>query len=69
MLLDNINMKTIKFNKDKTVLLDGKNLLTRIISLKGGNWNECVKVEDRDGKITRTPVYPTFYKINGFYYV
>ena len=62
-------MKTIKFNKDKTVLLDGKNLLTRIISLKGGNWNECVKVEDRDGKITRTPVYPTFYKINGFYYV
>ena len=62
-------MKTIKFNKDKTVLLDGKNLLTRIISLKGGNWNGCVKVEDRDGKITRTPVYPTFYKINGFYYV
>ena len=62
-------MKTIKFNKDKTVLLNGKNLLTRIISLKGGNWNECVKVEDRDGKITRTPVYPTFYKINGFYYV
>ena len=62
-------MKTIKFNKDKTVLLDGKNLLTRIISLKGGNWNECVKVEDRDGKITRTPVYPTFYKINGYYYV
>ena len=62
-------MKTIKFNKDKTVLLDGKRILTRIISLKGGNWNECVKVEDRDGKITRTPVYPTFYNINGFYYV
>ena len=62
-------MKTIKFNKDKTVLLNGKNLLTRIISLKGGNWNECVKVEDRDGKITRTPVYPTFYKIGDFYYV
>ena len=62
-------MKTIKFNKDKTVLLDGKNLLTRIISLKGGNWNECVKVEDRNGKITRTPVYPTFYKIGDYYYV
>ena len=62
-------MKTIKFNKDKTVLLDGKNLLTRIISLKGGNWNECVKVEDRNGKITRTPVYPTFYKIRDYYYV
>ena len=62
-------MKTIKFNKDKTVLLDGKRILTRIISLKGGNWNECVKTEDSDGKITRTPVYPTFYKINGFYYV
>ena len=63
MLLDNINMKTIKFNKDKTVLLDGKNLLTRIISLKGGNWNECVKTEDSNGKIIRTPVYPAFYKI------
>ena len=62
-------MKTIKFNKDKTVLLDGKNLLTRITHLKGGNWNECVKTEDSNGKITRTPVYPTFYKINGFYYV
>ena len=62
-------MKTIKFNKNKTVLLDGKRILTRIISLKGGNWNECVKTEDSDGKITRTPVYPTFYKINGFYYV
>ena len=67
--MDNINMKTIKFNKDKTVLLDGKRILTRIISLKGGNWNECVKTEDSNGKITRTPVYPTFYKINGFYYV
>ena len=46
-------MKTIKFNKDKTVLLDGKNLLTRIISLKGESWRD----------------YPVFYKINGFYYV
>ena len=62
-------MKTIKYNKDKTVLLDGKKILTRIISLKGGNWNECVKTEDSNGKITRTPVYPAFYKINGFYYV
>ena len=62
-------MKTIKFNKDKTVLLNGKNILTRIISLKGGNWNECVKTEDSNGKITRTPVYPTFYKIGDFYYV
>ena len=65
-------MKTIKYNKDKTVLLNmfgSKRILTRIISLKGENWNSCVKVEDRDGKITRTPVYPAFYKINGFYYV
>ena len=54
--MDNINMKTIKFNKDKTVLLetdDGKRILTRIISLKGVSWRD----------------YPTFYKINGFYYV
>jgi len=51
--LDNINMKTIKYNKDKTVLLDGKRILTRIISLKGESWRD----------------YPTFYKINGFYYV
>ena len=53
MLLDNINMKTIKFNKDKTVLLDGKNILTRIIDLKGGSWRD----------------YPTFYKIGDYYYV
>ena len=51
--MDNIYMKTIKFNKDKTVLLDGKRILTRIISLKGESWRD----------------YPTFYKINGFYYV
>jgi hypothetical protein len=59
--MDNINMKTIKyievkrsaFLKDKKVLLDGKNILTRIIDLKGESWRE----------------YPTFYKINGFYYV
>ena len=54
--MDNLNMKTIKFNKDKTVLLEidgSKRILTRIISLKGVSWRE----------------YPTFYKINGFYYV
>ena len=46
-------MKTIKFNKDKTVLLDGKNLLTRIIDLKGVSWRD----------------FTAFYNINGFYYV
>ena len=51
--MDNINMKTIKFNKDKTVLLDGKKILTRIISLKGESWRN----------------YPTFYKIGDYYYV
>ena len=51
--MDNINMKTIKFNKDKTVLLDGKNLLTRITRLKGESWRN----------------YPTFYKIGDYYYV
>ena len=64
-------MKTIKFNKDKTVLLNGKNLLTRITHLKGGNWNECIKTEDlmEAGKYNYTPVYSTYYKINGYYYV
>ena len=66
--MDNINMKTIKFNKDKTVLLDGIYLFTRITHLKGGNWNECI-VEEDNGKTTRTPVYPTFYKIGDYYYV
>ena len=54
--MDNINMKTIKFNKEKTDLQEmngGKRILTRIISLKGESWRD----------------YPTFYKINGFYYV
>ena len=54
--MDNINMKTIKFNKDKTVLLEmygGKRILTRIISLQGVNWRD----------------FTTFYNINGFYYV
>jgi len=58
-------MKTIKYNKDKTVLLDGKNILTRIIDLKGGNWNECVRDTDSNGKTT----YPTYYKIGDYYYV
>ena len=62
-------MKTIKFNKDKTVLLDGKNLLTRITRLKGGNWNRCIKDTDGDGKITISPIYPTYYKIGDYYYV
>ena len=62
-------MKTIKFNKDKTILLDGKNLLTRITHLKGGNWNSCIKDTDSDGKITISPVYPTYYKIGDYYYV
>ena len=61
-------MKTIKYNKDKTVLLNGKNILTRIIDLKGGNWNECVRTEN-DGKTIFTPVYSTYYKIGGYYYV
>ena len=67
--MDNINMKTIKYNKDKTVLLNGKNLLTRIIDLKGGNWNSCIRDTDSDGKITISPVYPTYYKIGDYYYV
>jgi len=49
-------MKTIKFNKDKTVLLEmygGKRILTKIIDLKGESWRE----------------YPTFYKIGDYYYV
>ena len=67
--MDNINMKTIKYNKDKTVLLDGKNLLTRITYLKGGNWNSYVEVENSNGKIVRVPTYPTYYKIGDYYYV
>ena len=54
-------MKTIKyievkrnaFLKDKKVLLEGKNLLTRIIDLKGESWRD----------------YPIFYKIGDYYYV
>jgi hypothetical protein len=62
-------MKTIKYNKDKTVLLNSENILTRIIDLKGGNWNECIRTKDNDGKTTFTPVYPTYYKIGDYYYV
>ena len=51
--MDNINMKIIKYNKDKTILLNGKRILTRIIDLKGENWRD----------------YPTFYKIGNYYYV
>ena len=49
-------MKTIKYNKDKTVLLNmfgSKKILTRITHLKGENWRN----------------YPTFYKIGDYYYV
>ena len=54
-------MKTIKFVEvkksayltDTKVLLDGKDLLTRIIDLKGTSWRD----------------YPTFYKIGDYYYV
>ena len=67
--MDNIYMKTIKYNKDKTVLLDGKNLLTRITHLKGGNWNGCTTDKGSDGKTVITPDYPTYYKIDGYYYV
>ena len=59
--MDNINMKTIKFVEvkksahltDTKVLLDGKDLLTRIIDLKGTSWRD----------------YPTYYKIGDYYYV
>ena len=72
-------MKTIKYNKNKTVELKwyfDKNawakeskILTRIIDLKGGNWNECIRTKDNDGKTTFTPVYSTYYKIGDYYYV
>ena len=64
-----IEVKRSAFLKDKKVLLDGKNILTRIIDLKGGNWNECVRDTDSNGKTTITPVYSTYYKIGDYYYV
>ena len=56
-----INMKTIKFIevkktaflKEKKAVLEGKNVLTRIIDLKGESWRD----------------YTTFYKIGDYYYV
>ena len=48
-----IEVKRNAFLKDKKVLLDGKNMLTKIIDLKGESWRE----------------YPTFYKIGDYYYV
>ena len=72
-------MKTIKYNKDKTVELKRyfdkdtwakeSIILTRIIDLKGGNWNSCIKDTDNGGKTTISPVYPTYYKIGDYYYV
>ena len=64
-----IEVKRSAFLKDKKVLLDGKNILTRIIDLKGGNWNSCIRDTDSDGKITISPVYSTYYKIGDYYYV
>ena len=64
-----IEVKRTAFIKDKKVVLEGKNVLTRITHLKGGNWKECVKTEDDNGKVTISPVYPTFYKIGDYYYV
>ena len=54
-------MKTIKFRttkrtqhtKNQIVILDDRNVLTRIIDLKIESWRD----------------YPTYYKINGYYYV
>ena len=63
-----IEVKRTAFTKDKKVVLEGKNVLTRIIDLKGGNWNECI-VEEDNGKTTRTPVYSTYYKVGDYYYV
>ena len=48
-----IEVKRTAFLKDKKVLLEGKNLLTRIIDLKGESWRD----------------YQTFYKIGDYYYV
>ena len=54
-------MKTIKYIevkksallKEKKAVLEGKNVLTRIIDLKGVSWRD----------------FTAFYNINGFYYV
>ena len=48
-----VEVKRTAFIKDTKALLDGKNLLTRIMDLKSESWRE----------------YPTFYKIGDYYYV
>ena len=48
-----IEVKRTAFIKDKKVILEGKNVLTRIMDVKGKSWRE----------------YPTFYKIGDYYYV
>ena len=48
-----IEVKRTAFIKDKKVVLEGKNVLTRIMDVKGESWRE----------------YPTFYKIGDYYYV
>ena len=48
-----IKVKRTAFIKDKKVVLEGKNVLTRIMDVKGESWRE----------------YPTFYKIGDYYYV
>ena len=48
--------------------MDNNNMNT-IKHLKGGDWNSCIRDTDSDGKITISPVYPTYYKIGDYYYV
>ena len=48
-----IEVKKTAFLKEKRVVLEGKNVLTRIIDLKGESWRD----------------YSTFYKIGDYYYV
>ena len=48
-----IEVKRTAFTKNKKVVLEGKNVLTRIIDLKGESWRD----------------YPTYYKIGDYYYV
>ena len=48
-----IEVKKSAFLKEKRIVLEGKNVLTRIMDLKGESWRD----------------YPTFYKIGDYYYV
>ena len=48
-----IEVKRTAFKKNIKVVLEGKNVLTRIIDLKGESWRD----------------YPTYYKIGDYYYV